>query len=73
MLGVDDEYLAFCLDQAIGSLGSGITQQLNTVGDDRKTQQRNLKLQRKIEQRLSILLNLPESASEKRYRTPVVG
>jgi hypothetical protein len=72
-VGVGDEYLAFCLDQAIGFLGTGITQQLNELaGDtgDRKAKARELKVQRKIEARLALLLGLPEQVTEKRYRTP---
>lgn len=75
MLGVDDDYLAFCLDQAIGMLGSGISHELNEVSNDAKTKAREAKLQLKLQKRLSELLNLPETAaqSEKRYRTPTVS
>lgn len=78
LLGVDDEYLAYCLDQAVSILGNGITNELNNVGTtdtDRRAKAREAKVQRQISKRLSQLLGLPESqaATEKQYRTPTIS
>lgn len=66
---MEDEYPAFCLDQAIAMLGNGISAQLNSVNNDAKAAANEAKLQRKIQQRLNLILQI-DQLDETQYRSP---
>lgn len=68
LMGVEDSYHAYCLDQAIASLGNGIRGRLDSLGStDRKTKQLEAKMQRE----LATVLGLPDQV-EKMYRSPSI-
>lgn len=63
---VQGSYEAYCFDQAIASLGQGISARLNALGQtDKKTKSLEAKMQRE----LAKILQLPEG---NRYRSPTI-
>lgn len=68
LLGVEESYAAYCLDQAIAALGNGIKHRLDSLSTtDRKVRQLEVKMQRE----LATILGLKDDV-QRTYRTPLV-
>ena len=61
LLGMEDAYLAYCLDQAVSTFGNFVQNKIDSVEGKNKAE-----IERKTAQILGDILNLPD---EKRFRS----
>lgn len=71
LAGVDDPYVAYCLDEAVGEFGAFVTAELETIGLTPKETKKMAQDTAKRLQVLNRLLGIPHS--KRQYRQPGRG